>query len=48
MDPDQTAPISVGAGWTESKLFVGKGSKGFQQTTKADDKSRGMLLRLAL
>ena len=31
MDPDQTAPIS------ESTLFVGKASKTFQQTTKADE-----------
>ena len=29
MDPDQTAP--------ESTLFVGKASKTFQQTTRADE-----------
>ena len=35
MDPDQSAPIgAVGSG---STLFVGKASKTFQQTTKADD-----------
>ena len=35
MDPDQTAPIA--AVWSESTLFVGKASKTFQQTRKADD-----------
>ena len=34
MDPDQTAPI--GAVRSGSTLFVGKASKTFQQTTKAD------------
>ena len=34
MDPDQTAPM--GAVRSESTLFVGKASKTFQQTTKAD------------
>ena len=33
--PDQNAPI--GAAWSGSTLFVGKASKTFQQTTKADD-----------
>ena len=32
MDPDQTAPIG-----SESTMFVGKASKTFQQTTKADE-----------
>ena len=35
MDPDQTAPIGVVL--SGSTLFVGKASKTFQQTTKADD-----------
>ena len=35
MDPDPTAPI--GAVRSGSTLFVGKASKTFQQTTKADD-----------
>ena len=35
MDPDQTAPI--GPVWSGSTLFVGKASKTFQQTTKADN-----------
>ena len=34
VDPDETAPI--GPVWSESTLFVGKASKTFQQTTKAD------------
>ena len=34
MEPDQTAPIE--AVFSESTLIVGKASKTFQQTTKAD------------
>ena len=35
VDPDQTAPL--GAVWSGSTLFVGKVSKIFQQTAKADN-----------
>ena len=44
VDPEQTAPI--GAVWSGSTLFAIEASYTFQQTRKADEKSRRLLLRL--